>query len=73
MKGDVITAVEGVRFEEKAELEDSLPKPVRYNQLDPPGPRKPLRAVVSSGGSCDGFRTRLWRRTRASGSPKTAA
>ena len=44
-KGDVIKAVEGVRFEARAELEDSLPKPVHYNQLDPPGPRKPLPFV----------------------------
>ncbi len=44
-RGDVIDALEGVRFETRAELQGTLPRQVRYNQLDPPGPRKPLPFV----------------------------
>ncbi len=40
--GNVIKATDAVRFESKATLNATLPKEIAYNQIDPPGPRKPL-------------------------------
>ncbi len=40
--GDVIQAVDGVRFEAVALLQGTLPGQVKYNQVFAPGPRKPL-------------------------------
>jgi hypothetical protein len=45
-KGDVIQAVDSVRFEAKATLRNTLPGQVKYNQIET-GPRKPLPFVTA--------------------------
>ena len=47
-KGDVITALNAVRFEAVAALVGTLPKEIAYDQIDPPGPRKPLPFLSSA-------------------------
>jgi hypothetical protein len=44
-KGDIVEAIDSVRFEAKAVPEGTLPGEIAYNRLDPPGPRKPLPFV----------------------------
>src|SRR5262249_32104634 len=43
--GDVLRAVDSVRFAAVASLQGTLPGQVKYNQVFAPGPRKPLPFV----------------------------
>ena len=47
-KGDVIKALQAVRFEAVADFNGTLPTEIAYNQIDPPGPRKPLPFLSSA-------------------------
>ena len=47
-KGDVIKAMQAVRFEAVAGFNGTLPTEIAYNQIDPPGPRKPLPFLSSA-------------------------
>jgi hypothetical protein len=44
-RGDIVEAIDSVRFEAVAAIRGTLPGEIAYNRIDPPGPRKPLPFV----------------------------